>query len=71
MLMVYLPAEKIVVNSDLWSPGRPAPATISPNAVALYENISNLNLDVEQIVGLHGNVGPLSDLVQAVGANAN
>ena len=71
MLIANLPGEKILVNADLWSP-RPQPpaARLIPRAIALYEIVSNLNLEVEEIVGLHGGVGSMSDLVLLVSQSA-
>ena len=63
MLIAYLPGEKILVNADMWSPSPQPPATrLIPRAIALFEIVSDLNLEVEEIVGLHGGVGPMSDL---------
>jgi glyoxylase-like metal-dependent hydrolase (beta-lactamase superfamily II) len=56
-LMVYLPAEKILVQVDAWAPTAPnvpPPAAPSPFAVNLLENIERLKLDVGQIASLHG-----------------
>jgi glyoxylase-like metal-dependent hydrolase (beta-lactamase superfamily II) len=56
-LMVYLPAEKIVVQVDAWAPTAPnvaPPAVPSPFATNLLENIERLKLDVERIAALHG-----------------
>ena len=69
--MVYLPAEKILVEVDAWAPlapNAPAPAVPSPFAVNLYENIQRLKLDVRQIAPLHGRVAPLAELQAFVGA---
>jgi glyoxylase-like metal-dependent hydrolase (beta-lactamase superfamily II) len=56
-LMVYLPAEKLLVEVDAWAPpvpNAPPPAAPSPFAVNLYEHIQRLKLDVKQIAALHG-----------------
>jgi glyoxylase-like metal-dependent hydrolase (beta-lactamase superfamily II) len=56
-LMVYLPAEKLLVEVDAWAPGAPnvpPPAVPSPFALNLLENIQRLKLDVAQVVPLHG-----------------
>lgn len=56
-LMVYLPAEKILVQVDAWAPTAPnvpPPAVPSPFALNLFENIERLKLDVAQIAALHG-----------------
>jgi glyoxylase-like metal-dependent hydrolase (beta-lactamase superfamily II) len=73
--MVYLPAEKILIEVDAWAPAAPnAPqAPPSPFAVNLYENIRRLKLDVRQIAALHGpRVATMAELEAAVGrADAN
>ncbi len=69
-VMVYLPAEKIVIEVDAWAPPLPnAPAPpVSPFAVNLNENIQRLKLDVRQIAALHGpRAATLADLHQAIG----
>jgi glyoxylase-like metal-dependent hydrolase (beta-lactamase superfamily II) len=69
--MVYLPTEKILMEVDAWAPLAPnatPPATPSPFAINLYENIQKLKLDVRQIAALHGpRVAPLTELRAAVG----
>jgi glyoxylase-like metal-dependent hydrolase (beta-lactamase superfamily II) len=73
--MVYLPAEKILIEVDAWAPAAPnAPqAPTSPFAVNLYENIRRLKLDVRQIAALHGpRVATMAELEAAIGrADAN
>jgi len=72
--MIYLPKEKILMEVDAWAPlapNQPAPATPSPFAVNLYENIQKLKLDVKQIAALHGpRVATLDELKAAVGPSA-
>jgi glyoxylase-like metal-dependent hydrolase (beta-lactamase superfamily II) len=69
--MVYLPAEKILIEVDAWAPlpaDAPPPATPNPFAVNLYQNIERLKLDVRQIAALHGpRVGTLADLRSSIG----
>jgi glyoxylase-like metal-dependent hydrolase (beta-lactamase superfamily II) len=64
MLMVYLPAEKILIEADSFSP--PAtPLTSPPNALAnlkhFVDSIDRLQLDVEQVVPVHGPVTTLNE----------
>jgi glyoxylase-like metal-dependent hydrolase (beta-lactamase superfamily II) len=70
-LMVYLPAEKILVQVDAWAPlapNQPPPAAPSPYAINLYDNVERLKLDVRQIASLHGpGVATLDDLRKAIG----
>lgn len=69
--MVYLPAEKILIEVDAWAPlapNQPPPAAPSPFAVNLFENIQRLKLDVRQVAALHGpGVATLADLRSAIG----
>jgi glyoxylase-like metal-dependent hydrolase (beta-lactamase superfamily II) len=69
MLVAYLPQDKILVNADLYSP--PAAggtlANVNANAVALFNNVKRLKLDVAQHVPIHGNPGPQADFDRIVG----
>jgi glyoxylase-like metal-dependent hydrolase (beta-lactamase superfamily II) len=71
ILMAYLPAEKILIEVDLYTPlapGAKPPAAVSPNTTNLVENIERLKLDVEQILALHGpGVATRADLYSFVG----
>lgn len=72
--MVYLPAEKILMEVDAWAPAAantPPPSPPSPFAVNLYENIQRLKLDVRQIAALHGpRIATLDELKMAVAPSA-
>lgn len=80
--LVYLPAEKIVIEADAYTPPLPAAPTtiagspptpfqgppISPTTLNLYENIKRLKLDVRQIAALHGSrLATMEDLAAASG----
>lgn len=64
--LIYLPAEKILVEVDAYTPlagNAKPPATPNPYAVNLEDNIDKLKLNVEQIAALHGpGVVKLSEL---------
>ena len=64
LLMVYLPAERILIEADVYSPAPSATAAApaAPFAANLLENIERLGLRIERIVPIHGRVVPLSDL---------
>lgn len=72
--LVYLPAEKILVEGDAYTPTAanvPPPAKPNPYSVNLHDNIRKLGLDVEQIAALHGpRVVTLADLRTAIGETA-
>lgn len=72
--MIYLPAEKILIEADAYTPtaaNAPPPASPNPYSVNLYENIQRLKLDVAQIAALHGpGVVTLADLQKAIGQKA-
>ncbi len=72
--LVYLPAEKILIEADAYTPvaaNVPPPATPNPYSVNLYANVRKLKLDVTQIAALHGpRVVTLDDLRATIGAAA-
>jgi glyoxylase-like metal-dependent hydrolase (beta-lactamase superfamily II) len=71
IVMAWLPKEKLLVEVDVYSPlaspTTPPPATPPPAMVNLYENIQRLNLDVKEIVALHGRIVPLAELKRTIG----
>jgi glyoxylase-like metal-dependent hydrolase (beta-lactamase superfamily II) len=67
--LVYLPAEKILIEADAWTPTPPGatpPAVVNPLWVNLYRNIERLNLDVQRIAPLHGSVQSIAELRAAI-----
>ncbi len=70
LLIAYLPKEKLLFESDMYSPGYAAgdPDLGYPHPwnVQLYNRIQQLKLDVERIVPTHGPVMPIADLQQRV-----
>lgn len=66
-LIIYLPQQKLLFEGDLFTSGNGdviAPA--SSSAMLLADKIRQLGLAVEQIVGMHGRLRPISDLHKAV-----
>lgn len=69
-LMVYLPREKILIEADAFTPGplnAPPPAKPNDLNVNLLQNMERLNLQVEQILPLHGRMVTVTELRTAVG----
>ncbi len=67
MLVVYLPKEKLLFESDLFTPGQPVEPTNTlgiENAVALQAAIMGLKID--GIIGGHGNIGTMNELSKIV-----
>jgi hypothetical protein len=64
--MVYLPAERILIQVDAYAPlaaNAPPPTAVSPFTVNLLENIERLKLNVQTIAALHGpGIATIDDL---------
>jgi glyoxylase-like metal-dependent hydrolase (beta-lactamase superfamily II) len=67
MLAVYLPSEKVLLTSDLYSPGS-TPEPFRKYSKELLAFISDSGIDVNTIAGTHGSGGggPLKDLYDFV-----
>lgn len=75
LLIAYSPADKLLVEADMWNP--PAQPNAAPPAgvaaaepLILWDNIQRLKLDVAQIAPLHGRVVPFADFQRTVGQSA-
>jgi hypothetical protein len=69
MLVAYLPAEKIMIEADLFDPpaaGAPLPAEPTPANRSFYNHVRRLGLDVATIVPIHGRVVPWADFLKVV-----
>ena len=69
MLIAYLPADRMLVEADLYTPpgpGRPLPDAPNASARALYRNVQRLGLDVETIVPIHGRPGAWAEFEEFV-----
>jgi glyoxylase-like metal-dependent hydrolase (beta-lactamase superfamily II) len=67
--LVYLPAEKVLIEADAWTPTPPGaapPTVVNPLWINLYRNLERLNLDVQRIAPLHGAVQGIADLRAAI-----
>lgn len=71
MLMVYLPAEKLLIEADLFTPPAPniTPMPPMPFAKDLIREIDRQGLDVDKILPLHGRIVPVS-LLRSVTAGS-
>ena len=69
LLMVYLPKDKLLIQSDAYipRPGAPPLPMPSPYTTNLVDNISRLKLDVARVVQVHGGSTPYSEVLQAAG----
>ena len=68
MLIVHLPAERILINADLYSPPAPGadPPPVTTSMRSLAQNIEQLDLDVARHVGIHGLVGSHVDFMRLI-----
>jgi glyoxylase-like metal-dependent hydrolase (beta-lactamase superfamily II) len=69
--LIYLPRQRILIEGDAFSPGppdAPPPATPPPNAVALYDSMQQLKLNVATIAPIHGRGAvPVAELRKFIG----
>ena len=72
IIMAYLPKEKLLIETDVYTPSPPnAPPRSIPDqatVVNFYENIQRLGLNVERIIPLHGRVVFMADLLGDMGS---
>jgi glyoxylase-like metal-dependent hydrolase (beta-lactamase superfamily II) len=61
MLAAYLPGERVVFVTDLYTPGTPVQPG-NPNAHAFYTALKEANLAVDRVVGGHGAIGTFREL---------
>lgn len=68
--IIYLPQDKFVIEADHVSPR--AGGSVRPGELPrqLLEGIEELQLDVQTIIGIHGDVGSYEDLREAVQGTA-
>lgn len=53
ILMAYLPKQRLIIEADVFNPGRDTPQLFAPN---LLDNIQRYELEVERIVPIHGGI---------------
>ena len=66
--MAYLPAEKIVMQANLFDTHEPAPAAPTQAMTTFYRTMRTLNLDVATIAPVHGRPVPMAAFIKAMGA---
>ena len=66
MLMVYLPAERIAFQADLFDTHEPPRAAQLPAMRSLNNQVQRMNLDVETLAPVHGRPVPWSEFVAAL-----
>jgi glyoxylase-like metal-dependent hydrolase (beta-lactamase superfamily II) len=71
MAMVYLPAEGIVMQANLFDTHEPPPAKPTQAMTTFYRQIRMLNLNVSTIAPVHGKPVPMSEFVKAMGPVGN
>ncbi len=68
MAIAYIPSAKILINADLGPPAAGTPAAnVNASAIALYNIMKRLKLDVVQHVPIHGNPSSQADFERTVG----
>ena len=68
MLVAFLPAEKLLFVSDLFTPGTPIDAGNTDgiaNANALHTALTTAKLSVDRVVGGHGDIARFQELGKA------
>ena len=82
MLMVYFPAERLIVEADVYNPPAPpaanappppanAPPPVSPFAANFVDNVHKLGLKVDRIMPIHGRIVPFKDAEAAARASSS
>jgi glyoxylase-like metal-dependent hydrolase (beta-lactamase superfamily II) len=76
MLMVYFPAERLIVEADVYNPpalpaaNAPPPANappaVFPFAANFVENVHKLGLKVDRVMPIHGRIVPFKDVEAAI-----
>jgi flavorubredoxin len=66
MIIAYLPKEKILLEADMLDIPEAGLVPAGDDTLDLMERIQKLGLQVEQIVPVHGRIGTVEDLRQAV-----
>jgi glyoxylase-like metal-dependent hydrolase (beta-lactamase superfamily II) len=73
MIVAYLPEQKILFQGDLFRVPAPdaEPEAARDQALELYEYIIDSGLEIDLLVGVHGPIGTVNDLADAVRLREN
>jgi hypothetical protein len=74
MLIAYFPAERLIVEADLYNPpapNAPPPPQGFPNAKSVVETVQRLRLRPDRVLPIHGFVVPYRTLEGAARATAS
>jgi glyoxylase-like metal-dependent hydrolase (beta-lactamase superfamily II) len=63
MLMAYLPAEKILIEADLFDSHAGRPAGGSTGVRSLINQVRALNIEVDRVLPIHGTVAPWAEVL--------
>ncbi len=69
LLMVYLPAERLLIEADAYTPDlytNPAPGLANANNQNLADNLDRLALKVDRILPLHGRPSTMKEFLETV-----
>lgn len=64
MLVAYLPAERILIEADVYTPPRSG-----PTATNLLEQVKTMGLNVDRIAPIHGQVVPFAEFMKTAMAD--
>jgi len=67
MLFGYVPSARVGFVTDLWNPGPPLPAQLSPLQLAVVTGVKKAGISPERFAGGHGGVGAYAPLAERAG----
>jgi len=66
-LIGYVPSARLGYVTDIWSPGPPLPAQLTPLQVALVTGVKKIGITPEKFAGGHGGVAEYAPLAERAG----
>jgi hypothetical protein len=66
-LIGYVPSARLGYVTDIWSPGPPLPAQLTPLQVALVTGVKKVGITPEKFAGGHGGVADYAPLAERAG----